>query len=125
MHLQSMRALKRLVVGLLSLSLFGGTTLAQDKFAITYPVSNKPVDRERVTVEGKGALPGSRIQIKVLTDKWYVQTCTPTIQPNGDWSCGIVYLSGMAPFDVHTIEAQIFKDGKPGPVSTVKGVTRK
>ena len=98
---------------------------AQDNFSITYPKENDRVQTESVLVEGKGAPPGSRLEIKVFSNQWYVQDCKANIQSNGDWDCGPVHIAGVPPSHVHIIQAQAYENGQPGPIARVRGITRR
>lgn len=103
---------------------FGSTSASAEDFAITYPEPRSTVRAEVIEIEGTGAVPGATIEVKVLTNDWYLQDGETTIHENGTWSYGPCHLSGKGRFDSHTIRATLIEDGEELAIATVREVVR-
>lgn len=115
--------MKRLVIPALMILSFA--TFANAAIKITYPTPNSTVPGEVIEVKGTGADLNGQIQVEVLTNKWYIQDGTATVNPDGSWSYAPCHLSGQGNFNNHTIRVTIIKDGKPDGSDSVAGIRRK
>lgn len=102
--------------------LFGN--VVQAEFKITYPKNNSVVPGRMIMVEGLGANPQGTIELKVLTDRWYVQDGEVEINSNGAWTYGPCHLGGQGQYNNHTIRATIIKNGERLESATVRGIVR-
>lgn len=100
-------------------------TVVQAEFKITYPESNSVVPGRVIMVEGVGADPEGTIEVKVLTNRWYVQDGEVEISSNGAWNYGPCHLGGQGQYNNHTIRATIIKNGERLESATVRGIVRR
>ena len=91
---------------------------------ITYPRSNSSVRGEVIEIEGSGASPGAVIEVSVLTDRWYPQDGTLTVEADGTWAYGPCYLSGAGTFNRHSIRARLIEHGQVRATARVREVIR-
>lgn len=68
---------------------------------------------------------GSTIEVSVLTNEWYKQTCEIEMEDDGEWACSPVHLAGQDEDNNHSIKAVMRKGGKKLGKSSVRGVKRK
>jgi hypothetical protein len=101
-----------------------GASTAQKKLKITWPTDNETVTTPTIVLRGSGAAPTDTIVVSVFTDRSYPQKGTFTINSDGSWSFSPVYLSGEKPYDSHTIEATIIRNGVRGETASVSGIRR-
>jgi hypothetical protein len=92
--------------------------------AVSSPVQNARVSGQVIEVTGVGADPKGQLEVSVLTDAWYVQNGTATINADGSFSYAPVHISGQGKFNNHTIKVTVIKDGKRVTSTSVAGVVR-
>lgn len=91
---------------------------------ITFPADNARVTSEVIELTGVGADPKGQLEVSVLTDKWYVQNGTASINDDGSWSYAPCYISGQDRYNNHTIRVTIIKNGSRAASASVRGVVR-
>jgi hypothetical protein len=91
---------------------------------ITYPKDNMHVSGEVVEITGTGADPKGQLEVSVLTNTWYPQDGTASINADGSWSYAPCSLSGKGKYNNHTIKVTIIKNGKRGASASVHGIVR-
>jgi hypothetical protein len=101
------------------------STAANAQIKITYPAANSTVAGEVIEIKGTGADQKGQIQVQVLTNKWYIQDGTATVNPDGTWSYAPCNLSGQGTFSNHTIRVTVIRDGKAGSSDSVAGIRRR
>jgi hypothetical protein len=109
-----------LFVGLVSARTWQSPTLS-----ITYPTSNSAVAAKVIEIEGVGADPAGTIQVEVMTDRWYLQDGSATINVDGSFTYSPVHLGGLGEFNNHAIRVTVLKAGKRVASATVRGIRRK
>ncbi len=100
------------------------------KFTITYPKENAMVQGKTIVLRGQGVESGATLEGSVLTNDLYKQDrAKATINQDGSWTFGPVYLDGMGEFNNHTIQVTVIRmvNGKlqRGDTATVGGIVRK
>lgn len=104
----------------------GVMTLAQGrKLAITSLKDNATVTGTPILLKGSGADPSATLEVRVLTDKWYVQDGKSSIGPDGTWTFGPVNIGGQGAYNNHTIEVTSIKGGVRGDTVSVGGIVRR
>src|SRR5690242_13716642 len=71
---------------------------APPDFQISSLRPNAVVPGEVIELSGTGADTTATLQVEVLTNQWYVQDCTPRINPDSTWTCGPIHLAGKGPY---------------------------
>lgn len=97
---------------------------ASAELRITYPTDGTTVPVGIIEIEGVGADPTGTIEVKVLTNRWYLQDGVPEISPDGTWTYGPCHLEGSGRYNNHTIKVTIIKNGKRGESTSVRRVVR-
>ena len=113
-----------LVVALLLI--FTNAAQPQSKpLRIAFPMAGTRVSGPVIELTGDGADPKGQLEVSVLTNDWYVQNGTATINADGSWSYAPCFVSGQGKFNNHTIRVTVIKDGKRLQTATVRGVVRR
>lgn len=100
------------------------TTAASKPLGITFPAANTRVSGPIIEVTGEGADPKGQLEVSVLTNDWYLQNGTATINADGTFSYAPVYVSGEGKFNNHTVRVVVIKDGKRIASTSVAGIVR-